>query len=168
MEVKVKKQTEKMEVNQVKQTVKMESKVKVKVYQIEGNTGSIETCYLKDLSNTLKKMYQYNNENQIYGVQVVLPKEKLISDWITCYDVYRMSANDFQNLQADTDLQDELISILIGMKLKGKEDEIENIVPLFDIWEIQGRRDSEGHDVGGFEEDIYAEYIKVADKYLNK
>lgn len=83
------------EVKQLKQTVKMESKVKVKVYQIEGNTGSIETCYLKDLSNTLKKMYQYNNENQNICVQVVLPKEKLISDWITCYDVYRMSANDF-------------------------------------------------------------------------
>lgn len=168
MNTEVKKQTEKMEVNQVKQTEKMEKQVKVKVYQIEGNTGSIEKCYLKDLNNTLKKMYQYNNENQIYGVQVVLPKEKWVSDFISCNDVYKMSANDFQNLQADTDLQDELISILVGMKLKGKEDEIRNIVPLFDIWEIQGRRDSEGHDLGGFEEDIYAEYIKVADKYLNK
>lgn len=156
------------EVKQVKQTVKMESKVKVKIYEQCDDEGSIDTCYLKDLKDTLKSMYQGNDENQIYGVQVVLPKEKICSDYITCYDVYRMSPIDFYNLKEDTDLQDELISILIGMKLKGKEDEIKNILPLFDIWEIQGRRVSEGHDVGGFEEDIYAEYIKVADKYLNK
>ena len=139
--------------------------VKVKVYQHEGNGGYTMICGINEVETELKKISL--KEDSLYGIQIVFNTEKYISDYIGNDDVYKMDSEAFQNLQADTDLQDELISILIGMKLQGKEEEIKNMLPLYDIWSIQGRRWSEGHDFGGFEEDIYAEYIKIGKQVIN-
>lgn len=109
----------------------MKEQVKVKIYVKYGNVVYTTTCLFNDVETELKKICI--SQHCEYGVQIVFSTEKYISDCIDNSDVYKMNYEQFQNFVENIYLGLDIITILIGYKLSGNKEAVNETIIYDDI-----------------------------------